>query len=524
MRSQPKKTLNLYDMPVGGANISENSRRIAKNTVLLYFRMFLLMIIGLFTTRIILRTLGFDDYGLFNAVGSVVALGNVLCASVASAISRYTAASLGEGDADKSGRIFSTSVVVVICMVLAVVLIMETVGLWFLRTQMDIPAGREAAAGWVFQCALGVFSLSLLSIPFNATIIAHERMSAFAWISVLEAMLKLGVALALLWSGGDHLVLYAFLLLGVAFIVRMTYGIYCRHNFAETRVKVRFEKPLFREMMSFAGWNFLGSGTFLLNTQGVNVATNIFFGVAMNAPRGIAGQIENIARQFVTNIMTAFNPQVTKSYVGGNREYSFELVCKASKYSGLLLLMFLIPYAFEADSLSLLLFGRNPAGSGLFSTLALLCVFVDMVFLGFVTLELATGDIRRYYIIISSVSILILPLTCLAFHLGAPAQAAYMVFAGVYVVVDALKLIILHSQTGFPVGKFLREVLVCLVVVAAVSAAVTLPVRLLMVPGWWRLAAVLALSIAGIVAASWFVALTDGERSYVRDFFAKFVR
>jgi len=501
-------------MSAAGTNISENSRRIARNTLFLYFRMFLLMLIGLFTTRIILRSLGFSDYGLYGVIGSVIALSNIVSASVTAAIARYITAGLGEGDAERSRKIFSTSLVVIFCLCAVVIVLMETVGLWFLHHKMDIPAGREGAADWVFQCALGVLVLGLLSVPFNASIMAHERMSAFAGISILEGLLKLGVALAILFSPGDKLKLYAVLMLLVALLVRGTYGLYCKRKFDETRGPVRFERDLFRELVGFAGWNFLGSGTFFLNTQGVNVLTNIFFGVAMNAPRGVAGQIENIVKQFVNNLVTAINPQITKSYVTGNKDYAFELTCKGAKYATLVILLFLVPYVFEAERISLLLFGANPEGSALFSTLAICCVLTDLILTTFATLELATGDIKRYYIITSSISVLILPLTWIAFACGAPAHVAYLFFIAVYLVADAAKLLIIRSQTGFPIRKFLREVLLPCAAVAAISLALTAAVRSAVPDGWGRMLLVAAVSALATAVSAWFLALTPGERAF----------
>ncbi len=502
-------------MPEGAANISENSRRIARNTVFLYFRMLLLMLIGLFTARIILRNLGFDDYGLYNAVGSIVAISNVVAMSVSAAIGRFITAGLGEGDAANSRRIFAVSQAVSICLCVVVLLLVETVGLWFLNTQMDIPAGREGAANWVYQCSAGVLVLALLSVPYNASILAHEKMSAFAYVSIVEAVLKLAVAIAILYSPVDKLKLYALLLLGVAFLVRLSYGLYCRRHFAETVTRPVFDRAMFKRLLGFAGWNFLGSGTFLLNTQGTTILTNIFYGVGMNAPRGVAGQIENIVKQFVNNVVIAINPQITKSYVSGNRDYSFELACKGSRYAVLIILLFLVPYIFEADRISLLLFGKNPEGTGVFSTLAIVCVMMDLILTTFATLELAYGDIKRYYIIISSVSILILPITWIAFAAGAPAWIAYVVFIAVYLVADTLKLIIIRSQTGFPISKFVRDVLLPGAVVAAISIGVAAAVHGVMAEGWWRMVAVLCASAVATLAASYAFALTPGERAFI---------
>jgi len=503
-------------MPDGEHLISENSRRIARNTVFLYFRMLLLMLIGLFTTRVILHSLGFDDYGIYGVVGSVVALANIVSNSVSQALSRYIAAGLAEGDGKRSSAIFSTGVIVMGCLAALVVLLVETVGIWYLHAHVDIPAGRMEAAEWVMHCSLGVMVLSLLSVPFNATIMAHEKMSAYAYISILEAVLKLSVALAVFLGNSDKLKLYAILMLGVALVVRMTYGIYCRRHFEETRGRLVFEKPLLKEMLGFAGWNFLGSGAYLINTQGVNLVVNAFFGVAVNAARGVAGQIENIVRQFVSNIVVAINPQITKQYVAGNREYAFELVNKGAKYAGIIVLFFLVPYVFEADRISLILFGRNPEGSGVFSALVIACVLVDLAVNTLVTLELATGNIKRYYIITSAISILALPLTYLVFAMGAPAWSAYAVFLTVYLLVDIARLVIIRSQTGFSIRTFMREVVLKISFIALCSTACCFVCTLLIPDGWTRFMVIIITSAAVTALVTCLVALTPGERTWMK--------
>ncbi len=505
--------------------LSDNSRRIARNTLYLYFRMLLIMLVGLFTTRVVLRTLGFDDYGLYAVVCSIVALGNIVASSGAQALSRYIAAGLEQGDADRSRKVFSTGVIVMMCLAAVVVLLVETLGLWYLHHGANVPYGRMDAAEWVLQCSLGVLVLSILSVPYNATILSHEKMSGFALISILEALLKLGVAFAILATGFDKLKSYAVLMLCVAVAVRLTYGLYCRKCFPETRGRLSFHKDLFHEMMGFAGWNFLGSSAHLLNTQGVNLVVNFFFGVAMNAARGVAGQIENIVRQFVSNIVIAINPQITRQYVAGNKNYAFELVTKGVKYAGLVILFFLVPYIFEADRISLLLFGRNPEGTGIFSCLALGCIMVDLALNTIVTLELATGKIKHYYIITSSISILVLPLCWLAFRAGAPAYMAYVIFIAVYMLVDVARLLIVRAQTGYPIRKFCTEAMLPVAEVGLMSALVAAAFHFAVPDGWWRFAAVILASLVSTAVSAYFFALSKGEKTYVKSkIMAKFVK
>lgn len=497
-------------------DISDNSRRIARNTVFLYCRMLLLMFIGLFTFRVILKTLGETDYGVYNVVGGFVMMFTAVTTSISAAISRFITFELGKGNAEKLRKVFATSVVVQLMMCGLLLVLTETVGLWYLNCRMNIPAERLGAANWVLQCSMGLLMFNLLSVPFNSDIIAHERMDAFALISIVEAVLKLSVALLLYLSPVDKLKTYAVLMLLVGFVVRLTYGLFCRRHFEESRARLSFEPGLVKEIAGFAGWNLLGSGVYVINTQGVNVLSNSFFGVLVNAARGTAAQVENIVRQFAANILTAINPQITKSWAAGNKEYAFELVCKGAKYSFLMILAFVVPVIYEADILLKIWVDDVPEGAALFSRLALTGLLLDLVCNTFVTLVQATGDIRKYYLVTSCVSILIFPLAWLAFRLGMPAYMAYVVFIAMYVVVDVLKLWLVKHQTGFRPSQFLREVLLPVAPATLASFALGALPRFTLPAGWPRLLAVLAASTVALLAAGYAFALTPGERSFVK--------
>ena len=490
----------------------KNGRRVARNAAMLYCRMFLLMFIGLFTSRVVLRELGVEDYGIWNAVGGVVTMFTFVTTAISSAISRYLAYELGRSDREKLRRVFSTGLMVqlLLCLVLAV--LVETVGLWMVDAKMVIPEPRAGAARFVLHCSLGVLVLNMLSVPFNAAIIAHERMSAFAYISVGEALLKLLTAVLLGVSAFDKLETYALLMLAVALLVRVTYGIYCRRNFEECGVRPKFDRPLFREMAGFAGWNFLGSGTNVLNVQGSNLLVNLFFGVAVNAARGVAAQVELVVKQFATNFLTALNPQITKSWAAGDREYCWSLVAKGAKFAYLAILLFLLPVVLEADMLLRLWLVDVPDGAVLFVRLTMLALLVDMTGNPLLTLQLATGKVRRYYLLTGLLSLLCLPAVWLAFRLGAGAEWAYVCLTAVYLAVLALRLEFARRDAGFPVGRFLREVMLRLIVLTALSSVLPLLVRVLMAEGALRLVLVCGLSWISVAVCAFGFVLTPGER------------
>jgi len=477
--------------------------------------MLLMMVIGLYTSRVVLDALGETDYGVYNAVGSMVMVFTFITTSVSSAISRFLAVELGRGDGSKLRKVFSAGLAVQLIFAAALVILAETLGLWFLNERMNIPLERMHAARVVFHCSLGVLVVNLLSVPFNATIIAHEKMSAFAFISILEAVLKLTVALLLYFTILDKLELYAFLSLAVALIVRLVYGLYCRRHFPESRGRLELDRSLIKEMASFSGWSFFGSSAYVFNTQGVSSLGNIVFGVAFNAARGVALWVENIVKQFVTNFLTAINPQITKSWASGDRHYCFELVSKGAKFSYLVILAFFIPFLFEAEDILDLWLVDVPADSALFVKLTLVALMVDLFGNSVLTLMLATGDVKKYYLLTGLTSYLCLPLVWLAFKAGASAEWAYYVFIAVYLVVLVMKFAMARARTGFPLGAFIRSVLLPCLAVTALSLVLPYILYVLLPEGLLRIFAVCASAWLSMALSVFLLALTPGERAFV---------
>lgn len=494
-------------------NISENSRRIARNTVLLYFRMFLLMAIGLFTSRIVLRSLGFDNMGIYNVVGSAVTIFLIVTQALTTAISRFITFSLGEGDPDKSRRVFSTSLIIVALLAAIIIILGETLGIVFVHRWAVIPADRVPAATWVLHASLAVLVINLFSVPFNAEIIAHEHMKAFAYISVVEAVLKLSVALCLAYTSKDTLIVYAVLLVLVALIVRCLYAIYCR-RYDECKGSLVFDRGIFKDMFSFASWNFFGVMPTMLNTHGVGIATNQFFSLAVNAARNQTTQVEGIVRQFVNSFTTALNPQITKSYAEGKYDYCFHLVCTGARYSWLLMLFFAIPILFESDMLMRLWLGEYPMYTDIFVKVAIFAQMADMMGNSMAVLAMATGDIRRYYLIVGGIIVTVLPISILCFYLGAPPVVSYVVYLVVYSILIAAKCLILQRQIHFPVSRFFKEVILRILPVTAAAIATTAIVWFILPSGWVRLLTVLLTSTVSIIGFTWLWGSTQGERDY----------
>jgi len=495
--------------------ISANSRRIARNTVYLYVRMLVMLVIGLVTYRIIIRSLGVTDYGVYSAVGGVVTMFMLVMNTVSSAIQRYITVGLGKGDENALRTTVGTSLAIMAAFSLLIVALTETLGLWYLHEKMIIPAERMGAAEIVLHSSMLVLVVNLLSIPYTAVINAHEHMDAYAYISILEAVLKLAVAAGVWLSPSDKLVVYAWLLLAVAVIARGAYAVYAMRRFKECRGRLSVSGSLVKEMGAFAGWNFIGSGTFMVNTQGVNQLMNHFFGVGMNAARGVADKVEQVVRQFATNIALAINPQMTKSYVGGNREYAFELAIKGSKYYFWILWVLSVPFLTDAESILRLWIGPTPPDAALFTRLTLLCFLIDFTPGTLNILEQARGKIRNYYLVTSAVAVLVFPITWLAYRLGAPGWAGYAAFIGIYLLKAVAMLAMAHRDTGFPVGAYLRKAVLPMLAAVLPSALVVFPLCRVLPVLWWRFVvmAVLGVLLSGI--GIWLYGLTEGEKAFV---------
>lgn len=492
-----------------------NNKRIAKNTLLLYFRTLFIMAITLYTSRVILNALGVEDYGIYNVVGGVVAMFSLLSGSLSNAISRFITFELGRGDIKRLSVIFSTSVNIQLGLSLLIMILGAAIGGWFLNTRMNIPEGRMMAANWVLYCSLLMFCVNLVSIPYNACIIAHERMAAFAYVSILEASLKLLICYLIVISPFDKLISYAILLVIVALIIRFVYGFYCSRHFEECRYRPVYDRSLLKQMGSFAGWQFLSNGCWLFNTQGVNILINMFFGVALNAARGVATQVDGAMQQFVNNFMTAVNPQITKDYAAGRIKEMFTLVCRGAKFSYFLLMLFAIPVMLETEYVLTLWLKTVPDHTVTFLRLTIIGSMLNMLGGTGLTACMATGNIKRYSIWISSVGVLVFPLTWIAFECGLPVESTYIVFIMVYIGVTVVRLYIMKGLLHFPPAMFVRKVIIPMLIVTLVAVILPLIVANSFEQSFLRLCLTVVVSLISSSITIFLIGLTDGERKAV---------
>lgn len=442
-----------------------NNRRIAKNTLLLYLRMIIVMLVGLYTSRVILQVLGVTDYGVYSAVGGVVTMFSVLSSSLSSAISRYLTFELGRGDKERLKKVFSSSLNVQCFISFVILLLGIFAGGWFLNAKMNIPADRMDAANWVLYCVLVSFAVGLISVPYSASIISHERMSVFAYMSILEVTLKLLIVYALYLSPYDKLKSYAVLVLVVAILIRFIYARYCKRHFEECTYHRVFDKDLLKDMTKFASWNFMGNSAWIFNNQGVNILINIYFGVVLNAARGIASQVEGLAMHFVSNFMTALNPQITKSYASGNLADMHQLICRGARFSFYLVMFFAIPICFETERILYLWLGKLPDYSVVFIRMTFMSTMCSVLGYTLVTAQLATGRIKKYQIIMTIIGVWVFPLTWLAFKLGGDAVWAYIIFFVIYFILIFVRIYLVKDLIKLPWQVYIKGVLLrCMIV------------------------------------------------------------
>ena len=432
-----------------------NNKRIAKNAILLYIRMVFVIAISLYTSRVILAALGIDDYGIYNVVGGVVSLFGFLNVAMSSTTQRFITFSLASKDGSKPRTVFSTCFITHFIIAFVVLVVAETIGLWFLNNKLVISADRLPTAFWVFQCSVISTIVLIMRVPFNAEIIAHEKMSAFAYISILEVSLKLMIAFLISNSNFDRLLIYAVLLLCSQMLISLIYILYCSRHFAEVGFKFFFERKLFKEMLSFTSWNLWGGLSQALYTQGVNVLLNLFFGTALNAARGVAVQVQSVVTQFANNFLTAVTPQITKTYAVGEKEQMQKLVFCSSRYTFLLLLIMANPIFMEIDFLLSVWLKNTPEWAGLFIRIMLCIVIVDSVANPFMYSVAATGKIKFYQSVIGGTMLLIVPVSYVVLKTGASPASVFAVHFSFCIVTFVIRLFIVESMLGFKVKNFI---------------------------------------------------------------------
>ena len=447
---------------------SQNNRRIAKNTLMLYFRMILNMLVSLYTSRIVLNVLGVEDFGIYNVVGGVVVMLGFINSAMSASTQRFLSFELGKQNFNQLKKVFSTSVNIHFIVAFFVLIASETLGLWFLNTQMNISAERMNAANWVYQLSVLTFVINIITIPYQASIISHEAMNIYSILSILETLFKLLIVVALLWIEFDKLKLFAILTATISFFIRFCYKIYCDKKYAECHYHKVWDKDLIKQMGSFANWNLLGAFAGVTYNQGVNILINVFFGVSINAARAIAFQVQNAINSFVVNFQLAVNPALTKSYAREDKHYMYSLIFRGTKFSFYLLLCLAAPVILETEYILILWLKIVPEFAVLFTQLILIDSLIGSLS-GFIqTMVQASGKIKIYQIIVSGILLLNLPISYLLIKQGLPPQYTFYVSISLSILALIARLFIVKKNEKFPLRTYLTKVIFPIIIVLLV--------------------------------------------------------
>lgn len=495
---------------------TEKNKRIAKNTLLLYIRMLFIMAVNLYTSRVVLNTLGIEDYGIYNVVGGVVTMFTFVNSAMIAGTQRFLTFELGRDNLTKLKKIFSVSLLIHGLISLLVLLLAETMGLWFLYNEMNIPVNRLNAAFWVFQFSVLSVMVMIMSAPYNAVIIAHEKMSAFAYISILEVVLKLLIVYLLLLGDFDKLKLYALLIFAVQFIIRCIYSLYCNRYFIESKFHFIWDKKLFKEMMSFAGWNLWGNFASITFMQGLNILLNIFFGPAVNAARSIAVQVQQAVTQFSSNFQMALNPQITKSFSQRDLTYMHALVFKSSKLTFFLLLFLSLPIMIETETILKIWLGTVPAYTVTFLRLMLCITIIDATANPLMISASATGKIKIYQSIIGGVLLAILPISYLVLKMGGVPASVFIVHLCVCIIAFIVRLFIVRPLINLSLSSFVSQVIFRCIGVAVISIVLPLIAKCILPNTIFTFVVICVICVISISCSVYCFGLNNSEKIFIR--------
>ena len=484
--------------------------------------MLVMMAVSLYTSRVILASLGIEDYGIYNVVGGIVVILSFLNGAIATSTQRFLNVELGKGNSEGLRKVFSTSVIIHLVIAAVGILIAETLGLFFLNNFMNINPSRLKAATWVFHFSVAAFALNITSIPYLAAIIAHEKMSAFAYISIIEAVIKLGIAYVICYSSFDKLILYAFLLFVLSFAIRLMYIIYCKLNFLECK-KLLFvrERRLFKDMLSFASWTVVGNLALIFHTQGLAIIFNIFFGATVNAAQGVSNQVNGAVNNFVQNFMTAVKPQVVKSYAAGNLNGMYDLLISGSKLAFFLVLLFVVPLTMETPKILNLWLKEVPDYTVIFIRLLLFITLFNSFNSILNAAQGATGNIKKYMITQTSIDILHLPISFILFKLNFAPYFALIVYLIIVIITQVTRISFVCSSTGLSMPLFYKRVVLRGMSVLVVAYILSLLLKQILFDDTIFFVLPILIYVFLCLSSIYVIGLNCDEKKYVKQFLVK---
>ena len=494
---------------------SSKTKRIFKNTLVLYVRMLFLMVITLYTSRVILDALGVEDYGIYNVVGGFVALFAIVSRSLSGAESRFLNYAMGTDDKERVKTTFSSIVTIQVFLAIVVAILAEAIGVWFLNNKMVIPHDRLVAANWCFQLSVLTFCYNLFAVPYNAAIIAHEKMKVFAYVSIVEGIAKLAISYLIFCSPIDKLVFYAILLCLLQIVVREMYRHYCLSHFEECKYKFVYDKSLLRELISYAGWGYIGSTADVLRNQGINVLINLFFGPAINAARAISNQVLHAVDGFINTFMVAVRPQMVQSYAAGNINYVNELIIMSTKFSYYLFLILSLPIIFNTDALLHLWLKVVPDHCAIFVQLTLVFAMITILSRPISIAQAATGKIRDYQLVVSGVQLLNLPISYCCLRFGCDVAVVLVVAIVLAIIVIFLSMFMIRRIMQFNVMIFVRQVLLKVLCVTTISLIIPTLIHFFLPHNKFWLFMGILFCLFTTVLFVFIIGCNNQERSYV---------
>lgn len=491
----------------------ENGKRVARNTLMLYFRMALIMLVSLYTSRVILNALGVVDFGIYNLVAGVVVLFTFLNSALMNASQRYLSIAVAQTDQNNLQKVFSTCLVLQVILCLIFILFAESIGLYFLNNKLSIPPERLNAANWVYQMSVISTCIYILKVPYHSIIIATEDMSFFAWLSIIETLFKLGIAYVISLVRFDRLIFYSFLLLIVSLLIWFAYVIKAHRSY-NLGLSFKYEPAKLKEIALFSGWNIIGGVADVGYKQGTDIILNIFSGVTLNAAMGIATQVRGAIYSFVSNLQIAANPQIIKSYNSGELKYYRLLIYRISKYSFYLIFLLSIPLILNMDFLLKIWLKNPPEYSIAFCKLTLTFCLVDSLSGPLWTSMQAMGKIRNYQILTSCLLLLNLPVSYLALKSGCAPDVIFYIQIGICFVILCVRVLFSNKYASLPIMSYLKEVILPIALVIIISLPLPLIISL-ETDGWFRLLITSFFSVLAIMTSIWLIGLKNDERKFV---------
>lgn len=499
------------------SDTQSNNKRIAKNTMMLYMRMLFILVVSLYTSRVTLQYLGVQDFGIYNVVAGVVTMMNLFNSAMSVSTTRYLTFELGKGDYIRLKQVFSTCFSIYVLLSAVFLVLAETVGLWFVNYKLVIPADRMVAANWIYQFSIISCVNTIMANPYNAVLVAHEKMNVYAYISILEAILKLVIVYILVVTPYDRLIVYGGLYMLTSLCIRMLYRRYCVKNYEESKYELYWEKPLFVQLLSYSWWNLFGAASGIAKGQGLNMLLNMFFSPVVNAARGIAYQINTNITLFFTNFYTAVRPQITKYYAQGNWEEMFKLIFRSSKFSFYLIFLPSLPIIIETPSIVSLWLGQLPDYVVPFTRLIVLISAVDSMATPLMTACHATGRISLYQSSVGTLIMLNVPISYIFLRFfDATPEAVFVISLFISVVALFLRVgIVKRLIPEFPTWNYINEVFLKSLFVIMVAAVVPLVLHYFLSSSLVYCLVNILVCVISYIVTIYLIGLKQGERQAI---------